>query len=270
MSRRRVPRLPARAATAALTCVLLVAVLAGCSTKAQHAASGATGPYEVIERVDHATDAFTEGWCFVGDRLFESVGLTGHSEVREVNPRNGAILKSVALPADEFGEGLACTPDGLTQLTWQSGRVFRWSLDLVAGPGGMIEGEGWGLTTDGTSLYQSDGSAQIQVRDPKGLGVQRVIRVSRDGKPVEELNELEWIDGRLWANVWHSTEIVRIDPATGLVDRHVDLSALVPNGLTDADDVLNGIAHQPGDPVNQLWVTGKRWPTAFKIRLSEP
>lgn len=224
----------------------------------------------MFARHPHDPTSFTQGLAFSADgRLFESAGGYGTSEVREVDPSTGEVRRRRPLDAAYFAEGLTVVGDELVQLTWKEGAVFRWDLALDPRPGGDITGEGWGLATlaDGT-LVSSDGSDLLTVRDPATLEPKRSVAVTApDGTPVQQLNELEVVEERVWANVWHSDDIVRIDPTTGRVDATVDLSELVPPGLDDPEAVLNGIAHRPGDPPGRLWVTGKRWPTLYEIDL---
>ena len=151
-------------------------------------------------------------------------------------------------------------PDGLVQLTWKDGVAHRWSVDDLT-PSGVFdyEGEGWGLTFDGEEFVQSDGSPTLTRRDATTFEPTATVEVTRGGDPVEEINELEWVDGVIWANVWHSDEILRIDPSTGHVTGVIDASALWEAPERTAELTLNGIAHRPGDPPNRLWLTGKNW-----------
>ena len=221
-------------------------------------------------RHPHDPTAFTEGLVFSADgRLFESTGGYGTSDVRQIDPTNGTVVARQPLDATLFGEGLTIAGDELVQLTWKEGNVLRWDLALRARKGSTITGEGWGLSTlaDGT-LISSDGSDVLTVRDPATMEPQRSVSVTdAAGAPLQQLNELEVVGDRVWANVWHSNDIVRIDPATGRVEASIDLSTLVPKGLQDPEAVLNGIAHRPGDPSDRLWVTGKLWPTLYEIEL---
>ncbi|MFN8050744.1 MAG: glutaminyl-peptide cyclotransferase [Acidimicrobiales bacterium] len=224
----------------------------------------------VLARHPHDTEAFTEGLTFDDrGRLFESLGLDGRSEVREVDPAGGSVLQRSALAADQFGEGLAAGPSGLVQLTWKNGIAHTWSLDgLAAGPTMTYTGEGWGLTFDGTRFVQSDGSSHLTFRDRSSFADVGGVDVTRDGDAVDQLNELEWVDGALYANVWHSDEIMRIDPSTGAVSGVLDASSLWRDPSRTSEMTLNGIAHRPGDPANVLWLTGKNWPEIFQVRVS--
>lgn len=224
----------------------------------------------VVARHPHDPTSFTQGLVFSADgRLFESAGGYGTSEIRQVDPATGVVQARRSLDPSLFAEGLTIAGDELVQLTWKEGAVLRWSLELKPGRGSTITGEGWGLATlaDG-SLISSDGSDLLTVRDPSTMEPRRSVSVTgSDGAPLQQLNELEVVGDRVWANVWHSNEIVRIDPANGRVDAAVDLSSLVPPGLSDPEAVLNGIAHRRGDPPGRLWVTGKLWPTLYEVDL---
>ena len=231
----------------------------------------------VIERIERPGDGFTQGFVFDGaGRLWESTGLEGRSSVRRVDPQTGDTMERRAIGDDEFGEGLAVGPDGLVQLTWTSGVAYRWSLDpldpldsLELAGEFRYDGEGWGLTFDGEAFIQSDGTATLTRRDPNTFEVISTRTVRLDGQPVDQLNELEWVDGVIYANVWHSEDIVRIDPATGTVTGVIDASGLWESPERTSEMTLNGIAHRPGDPSTRLWLTGKQWPTMFVVDLQE-
>lgn len=240
------------------------------------AGSSATGvqalTYEIVGTHPHDTSAFTEGFTFGGDgRLFESLGLEGNSSVREVDPETGTVIRESRLDPAQFGEGLTVGPDGLVQLTWKDGIAHRWALDDLAAEGTFdYDGEGWGLTFDGDQFIQSDGSPTLTRRDADTFEATGTVEVTRGGSPVDEINELEWVDGVVWANVWHSDEIMRIDPATGHVTGVIDASALWQDPARSTEMTLNGIAHRPGDPADRLWLTGKNWPEMFEVEVSEP
>jgi len=243
---------------------------------AQPASSTAAQPvprlaYEVLARRPHDSDAFTQGLQLdEHGTLFESTGLYGRSSLRAVDPSSGTVLRLVRLPDDRFGEGLALVGDRLIQLTWRSGEAYVWdaqSLEALE----VIEyqGQGWGLCYDGKRLVMSDGSSSLTFRDPLTFAIVGSVDVTLEGKPLDDLNELECVDGSVWANVWHSDHIVRIDPATGVVEAILDLTDLLqPHpAATDAEDVLNGIAYDA--TTDRYLVTGKRWPQLIEIRLVE-
>lgn len=223
----------------------------------------------VVETVAHDTDAFTEGLVFSDDgRLFESRGLEGESSVSELDPTTGKVLRSQALDADQFGEGLAIGPGGLVQLTWKSGVARTWNLtDLAPGIEMTYSGEGWGLTFNESEFIQSDGSATLTFRDADSFQAVGSVQVANGTTPVDQINELEWIEGNVLANVWHSDEIMQIDPDSGAVTAVIDASTLWNDPERTSEMTLNGIAHRPGDPANRVWLTGKNWPEIFIVDL---
>jgi glutamine cyclotransferase len=181
---------------------------------------------------------------------------------------SGEVLKRVDVPGEHFAEGLAMVGERLIQLTWRSKKGFIYDRDSFGLVGEFPYGtEGWGLTYDGTSLIMSDGSDKLFFLDPNTFEVVRSLAVTMDGQPLERINELEWIKGEVWANVWMSDMIVRIDPATGQVVGALDMTGLLKEPRRDGDDVLNGIAYDAdGD---HTFVSGKRWPLIFEIKVTE-
>ena len=225
--------------------------------------------YEVVDAFPHDPDAFTQGLAISGGRLFEGTGLYGSSRLREVDLRTGAVLREVDLPDSAFGEGIAVVGDRVVQLTWRGGIGYVYDRDTFRRVDSFrYEGEGWGLAFDGTRLILSDGTPTLRFLDPRTFEVVRTVRVLADGEPVDRLNELEFIDGEVYANVWKSDRIARIDPGTGRVTAWVDLSGLRPPGAIGPESVLNGIAHDPSS--DRLFVTGKSWPELFEIELVSP
>lgn len=223
--------------------------------------------YEVVKRWPHDRGAFTQGLVFRGGSLLESTGLNGHSSLREVNLETGRVLKQVALPQVYFAEGLAVVGAQIFQLTWQNQKAFVYDADTFqAQKEFAYEGEGWGLASDGQLLMLSDGTARIRFMDAATFAVKRTLEVTREGKPLDRLNELEFIHGEIFANVWQTDDVVRIDPATGIVHGVIDFSGLLgPQDRGPDTDVLNGIAYDAqGD---RLFITGKRWPWVFEVRL---
>jgi glutaminyl-peptide cyclotransferase len=214
----------------------------------------------------HDPAAFTQGLLFADGSFLESTGMYGESSLRRVDPATGSVLKAVSLPSDVFGEGLARLHGELFQLTWREHRCFVY--DEVTFESKRVltyEGEGWGLTSDGdATIILSDGSAVLRFLDPVTFSVVRTLAIHDGVRPLERLNELEWVRGEILANVWETTMIVRIDPRSGDVLGHLDLSSLPePPHPNDPDAVLNGIAYDvAGD---RLFVTGKRWHTIFEI-----
>ncbi|MBW6528081.1 glutaminyl-peptide cyclotransferase [Sphingomonas sp. RHCKR7] len=264
MTRRPVPAL------LALLVSLAAAAPAAPAPQAASAVAEARPPVvvpTVVARFPHDREAFTEGLIWHGGALYESVGLEGRSDVRRVDLATGKAVKRAAIPPAQFGEGLAAWKDQLVSLTWHDGVAHRWAAATLRPLGtARYSGEGWGLTSDRTALIRSDGSATLTFHDPATLAVRRRLAVTYMGQPVDQLNELEWVDGALLANVWHQPMIVRIDPASGRVTQVIDLRAIVAEvGARDPEAVANGIAWDAAK--RRLFVTGKRWPTMFEIRL---
>lgn len=225
---------------------------------------------DVVREYAHDTTAFTQGLVWMDDTLYESTGNIGQSTIRRVTLASGAVEKKRDLPAPHFGEGIAILGDTIYQLTWTSGVAYRYDKTSFAPLGEFrYEGEGWGLTTDGSMLIMSDGTATIRFRDPATFDVLRSITVSENGTPVSKLNELEWVNGELWANVWTTDKIARIDPQSGAVLGWINLAGLLPASLRSGkEDVLNGIAYDPA--TQRIFVTGKYWPRLYEIRLRPP
>jgi glutamine cyclotransferase len=229
--------------------------------------------WEVVSRRPHDTSAWTQGLLFDdAGRLFESTGIREVSQVRELDPLTGEVVRAVDTPLDAYGEGLALVGDRLlVQLTWMDHVAFRYDLETFAVLGSFAyEGEGWGLCYDGERLVMSDGSDRLTFRDPATFAVLGSVPVTADGYPVPRLNELECPDGEVWANVWGTDAIVRIDPSSGAVTGFLDLRGLVqPDpSLDDPGAVLNGIARSPS---GDTWLlTGKLWPEAVEVRILEP
>jgi glutaminyl-peptide cyclotransferase len=219
-------------------------------------------------RWPHDSLAYTQGLVARDGVLLESTGLEGHSDLRTVDRATGRMLRRAMLPDSEFGEGIASIGDRVYQLTWQSGRGRVYDARTLAVVDSFTyDGEGWGLATDDTLLYLTDGTSGVRVIDPNGFRVVRRIRVTEKGKPVHMLNELEWVHGELWANVYETTLVARIDPATGNVVGWVDLAALLPEAqldrLKDRGGVANGIAYDRA--TGRVLVTGKYWPYVFQL-----
>ena len=220
-------------------------------------------PAQPMARLPHDPSAFTEGLLISNGVFYESTGNYGHSEVRRVDPASGRVLARHVLPDRYFGEGLARLDDRLYQLTWKSGTAFVYDADTLRPLGQRhYAGEGWGLTRCGRQLVMSNGSATLLFVDPTDFSVQRRLRVTEDGRPVTHLNELEAIHGLIWANIWLTDDIVRIDPADGHVVDRIDASALAAR-MPDSVDVLNGIAYDADR--DRVYITGKYWPALFRI-----
>ena len=218
----------------------------------------------------HDTQAFTQGLYIKDGVMYESTGLKGQSSIRRVQLETGRVLQKKEVPAEFFGEGIAAVGNDIVSLTWTSKVGFVYDAKTFELKRKFAyEGEGWGLTSNGKQVFMSDGSPAIRVLDPKTLTEVGRIQVSADGKPVASLNELEWVDGQIYANVWGSNVIARIDPASGNVVGWIDLTGLADPSwkAMGPDDVLNGIAWDPTH--RRLFVTGKHWPKLFEIELVE-
>jgi len=223
--------------------------------------------YEVVHTFPHDRKAFTQGLVFLDGKLLESTGLNGQSTLREVDLSSGRVLRRVQVPDRYFAEGLAVIGGNAYQLTWQAHKGFVYDeatfrLDHQF----AYSGEGWGLATDGHWLILSDGTPQIRFLDPATFRVERAIQVAVRGQPVSQLNELEYIRGEIFANVWQTPYVVRIDPANGAVTGVIDFAGLLPPAdRNPTTDVLNGIAYDAAH--DRLFITGKFWPKLFEVRL---
>lgn len=225
--------------------------------------------YRIVQSYPHDATSFTQGLFWDGGHLYEGTGQYGQSRVARLDLQTGKALAQTKLPADQFGEGIARWGDQIIGVTWQNGIGHRWSLkDLKPLGDFKYEGEGWGLTMVGDSLVLSDGSSELKFFDPATMAEQKRVTVRFGGRPISMINELETIDGQVWANIWMTDFIVRIDPATGNVVSLVDLSGLkVDAGVNGADSVLNGIAWDAKK--KRLFVTGKYWPKLYEITLAD-
>lgn len=231
---------------------------------------------QIINVYPHDTDSFTQGLLLHEGSLYESAGLYGESNLREVDPITGEVLRQVAVADEFFAEGLALFNDWFIQLTWQENTAFvydRESLELL----GFFQynGEGWGLCYDGSDLFHSDGSENIFVRNPETFQTIAMLEITMDGVPVIMLNELECVDEYIYANVWQTTRILRIDKETGAVSALIDAQNLedyvrenFPDDMVGGtSNVLNGIAYNPESET--FYVTGKHWPALFEVRFIE-
>jgi len=255
------------------TAFLFVIALSACQPgKSTRVESNGTVPkygYEIVKVYPHDPDAFTQGLVFRDGKLLESTGEQGRSSLRRVDLDSGQTLKKVDLAPQYFGEGMAVLNDKIYQLTWQHHIGFIYDYQTFDRLGDFnYEGEGWGLTTDGQSLILSDGSNRLRFLDPNSFRVVRTIAVTENDQPVRQLNELEFIKGEIYSNIWHSTRIVTINPQSGAVTASIDCADLVSqSGAHDEEAVLNGIAYD--DARGRLFVTGKLWPKLFEIRVKK-
>lgn len=261
-----------------LTIVLVATLFAACggaaSTKQQAAAPSPRTmeplqyDYRVVATHPHSTDSYTQGLLWSDGVMWESTGLEGQSVLQRIDLATGRRDIVARLPRSEFGEGIAKVGDEIFYLTWHSNRVHVY--DAASGREvreHRYAGEGWGLTTDGEKLYMSDGSENIHIVDPATFRRQRSITVTLKGEPVNFINEMEWIGGRIWANVYTTDQIVIINPANGIIEGVIDLTGILPDDkITPMTDVLNGIAHD--HTTGRTWVTGKRWPKIYEIEIT--
>jgi glutaminyl-peptide cyclotransferase len=225
--------------------------------------------YTVVNTFPHDPRAFTQGLLFLDGKLLESTGLTNQSSLREADLATGKVLRRIPVPG-QFAEGLALLDGKLYQLTWRGGKAFVYDLKTFDKEKEFsYAGEGWGLTTDGHWLIMSDGTSVLRFFDPATFHMDHSINVTRRGDPQPNLNELEYVKGEIFANIWNTDWVARIDPLTGKIVGMIDFSTLLP--LADRDpehtDVLNGIAYDPAG--DRLFVTGKNWPKVFEVRLKK-
>ncbi len=249
--------------------VLLIALFHSVAQSAQRHLAALTPEYtfKVVRKFPHDPMAFTQGLAYRDGYFYEGTGRNGQSSLRQVRMETGEIVRKVDLPPQFFGEGVTLLGDEIVQLTWQShlGFVYRLS-DFRWLRSFSYSGEGWGITTNGHEVFMSDGTSEIRVLDRNTLAEKRRFAVHDGSTPVTQLNELEFVEGEIFANVWQTDRIARISPATGKVVGWIDLTGILsPHQRSGPDAVLNGVAYDPQG--KRLFVTGKLWPTLFEIRL---
>jgi len=223
--------------------------------------------YQIVNIWPHDPSAFTQGLVYLDGKMLESTGQEGRSSLRNVELQSGKILKKVDVPLPYFAEGIALLNNKIYQLTWQHQLGFIYDAGSFEKVGEFkYDGEGWGLTTDGRSLILSDGSNRLRFLDPDSFRVTKTIAVVDGKSPVRELNELEFVNGEIYANIWHDDRIATINPQNGHVNAWIDLTGLLqPGDVQDPEAVLNGIAYDQSG--NRLFVTGKLWPRLFEIKI---
>jgi glutamine cyclotransferase len=223
--------------------------------------------YEVVNSYPHDPTAFLQGLVWSDGGFYESTGLYGESTLRRVEFPSGRVLKKINLSPDLFGEGVALVDDHLVQLTWQERRGLVYDRDtfrLVREFAYNVEG--WGITFDGTNLIMSDGSSTLTYLDPRAYQPVKKLNVTMNGRPIMQLNELEFIEGEIWSNVWQSDMILRIDPHTGKVTSFLDMRGVLPREFrTGHEDVLNGIAYDAAQ--KRIFISGKKWPRVIEIKV---
>lgn len=224
---------------------------------------------DVVASTPHDEGAFTEGLFYQDGAFYEGTGgdgtaAEGYSGIRKVKPETGEVIASQDLPTPYFGEGVIGWKDKLYEVTWKDQKGFIYGMGDFSPQGDFkYTGEGWGLTQDGTSIIMSDGTATLKFIDPNGFTTKSTLTVTANGCPVKNLNELEWIDGQIYANIWQTDLIARIDPKSGKVLSFLDVNALKP-GTANQDEVANGIAYDSAK--KRIFVTGKHWPKMYEVR----
>lgn len=263
--------------SAASACCLLLLGVVGCRDTSDgdlgSAAGGGTAPTtpaEAVRSYSHDPEAFTQGLVFHDGVLYESTGGRGSSSLRKVALETGKVLEQVAVPEPYFAEGVAMLGERLYQLTWQEKTAFVYDRASLKRVGTLsYAGEGWGLTTDGRRLILSDGTDVLRFLEPSTFQVARTLTVMDGGEHVHNLNELEWVRGEIWANVWHQDRIARINPESGQVIAWIDVTHLVPAiREQNPEAVPNGIAFDQQS--GRLFITGKLWPVLYEIRAPAP
>jgi glutaminyl-peptide cyclotransferase len=251
---------------AALVCALSYAAAHPCATSPDKPDSVPVYTFQIVHAYPHDPHAFTQGLEYRDGALYESTGLHGRSTLRREQLETGKVLQEISLPSEYFGEGITVLRDRILQLTWQSHTGFIYDraafrlLDKFTYPG-----EGWGLTHDAQTIYMSDGTAQLRLLDPANLAETRRIAVHDGPRAIDRLNELEFVRGEIYANIWGSDCIARISPADGRILGWIDLTGLLAASESAQSDVLNGIAYDSEH--DRLFVTGKLWPKLFELRL---
>ncbi len=274
MSRQKITRGLALAALS-VTVVVAAAKVSGVRRESDgDDAQRRTAPvqsFTVVRTLPHDPNAFTQGLVYADGEFYESTGLHGESSLRRVEIATGKVLQRKTIDPQYFAEGLALVGDALVQLTWQHKIGFVYDRKSFSQRRTFpYQTEGWGIAYDAKSgLVMSDGTDQLFFLDPETYAITRTVRVTDAGRSVGQLNELEWIEGEVWANVWMTDRIARITPATGVISAWVDLTTLWPlTRRTPSADVLNGIAYDPGG--KRIFVTGKKWPQVYEIRVLSP
>lgn len=227
--------------------------------------------YEVVNRYPHDDKAFTQGLFYDDDHIYESTGFWKTSSIRKVDLQTGQVLQQEDLPDELFGEGIVRVGNFIVNLTWKSEIALIFDYETFELKSySPYKGEGWGLTSDDKLIYMFDGTSQIRVLNRSDLSEINRINVTANGQPVEKLNELEWIDGEIYANIWETDRIARINPITGHITAWIDLTSLLQNHgtVTDRSSDLNGIAYDK--EADRLFVTGKYWSHLFEITLTPP
>ena len=257
-----------------ITILIAFTTLISCGgTRKNSASAQAVEPtfytYEIVAEYPHSRTSYTQGLQFIDGELWEGTGEYGSSRILRTDLATGKILESKSISKEEFGEGITILGDKIYQLTWLNGKLHiydRKTLKHLATH--HYKGEGWGLTSDGTKLYMSDGTHTIRILNPETLEQEGRFGVTLRGESLQHLNELEWIEGKIWANVYTTNYIVIINPENGVIEGVIDISNILPESEFDRrTDVLNGIAYDSA--TKRIFVTGKNWSKLFEIKLVE-
>ena len=223
--------------------------------------------FTVLNSFPHDSTAFTQGFIYRDGFLYESTGLYGESSLRKTTPATGDVIVKISLAREFFGEGLTIIGDSIYQLTWRSRQGFIYNKESLQQEGLFTYStEGWGLTDDGTSLIMSDGTDKLYFLSPESFEVTKILSVKEDGSPVRMLNELEYVEGKIYCNIWHSDDIVVVDPESGIVEKRINLGELRESlSLMEEAGVLNGIAWKSSS--DTFFITGKNWSEVFEIEF---
>lgn len=222
--------------------------------------------YRVVAEHPHSSESYTQGLEWVNGTMWEGTGQEGESYLQRIDLRTGGVERIASLPSDEFGEGITHFGDRIYQLTWTSHKAYIYDLDGKLQKTIRYNGEGWGITTDGNRLFLSDGSSTIREIDPETFATKRSILVSFNGQPLDYINELEWVDGKIWANIYLTSAIVEINPTTGIVEGYVDLPELRSRLKDNPEaEAFNGVAYNKES--GKFYVTGKDWNKIFEIEI---
>jgi glutamine cyclotransferase len=245
---------------------ILLILVAATAFQAQTSAPTPTYSYQVVKTYPHDSKSFTQGLIFLDGSLYESTGLKGNSKLRHVQIDTGKVLQEYIVTPEYFAEGMTNWGSDLVQLTWTTGAAFVYDrATFKIKKSFQYAGEGWGLTQDGTRFILSDGSANLRFMNPQTFQETGHVTVRDHGKAIDELNELEFIKGEVWANIWHSDRIARISPKTGDVVGWIDLTGIGATAGAGGEAVLNGIAYDAAS--DRIFVTGKLWSKIFEIRV---
>jgi glutaminyl-peptide cyclotransferase len=248
--------------------LIVLAALAFCACgPASQAGSIPEYRYDIVHAYPHDPSAFTQGLLFLDGYLYEGTGMPSRSSIRKVRLETGEVLQKRDVPDAYFGEGIVNWKDKLVEITWTTEVGFVYDLATFAPRSEFhYQGQGWGLTQDGKRIIMSDGTPQLRFLNPETLAETGRITVTADGEPVAELNELEWVKGEIWANIWQTDRIARIDPSSGKVIGWINCAGLLAGvPRSGQEDVLNGIAYD--SKTDRIFVTGKNWPRLFEIKV---